>query len=36
VLGVLVFAERLDWPMVLGAGLILASGLYTLLHRPRG
>ncbi len=35
-LGVLVFAERLDWPMVVGAGLILASGLYTLLHRPRG
>ncbi len=33
-LGFLVFGERPDLPMLAGAGLILASGLYTL-HRER-
>ncbi len=33
-LGALVFGERPDLPMLAGAGLILASGLYTL-HRER-
>jgi drug/metabolite transporter (DMT)-like permease len=35
-LGVLVFGEALDGATLLGAGLILAAGLYTMLRERRG